>query len=124
MSSLDEGLELVRMGKNGTVGTDVGRVFIIGGAQMYSLAFAHPAARWVLLTEVSKVGDGGGSRSGDDGNDQFDCDTFLQEFREEGQGWKRRGHDELCAFVGEDVPKGVQAEGEVGFEYQLWGKEG
>ena len=130
VSSLDEGLELVRMGMNGTVGADVDRVFIIGGAQVYSLAFAHPTAKWVLLTEVSKTSvnkgsEGGGSGgSGDDGNDQFDCDTFLQEFREEGQGWKRKGHSELCAFVGEDLPKGVQFEGDVGFEYQMWGKEG
>lgn len=94
-------------------------MFVIGGAEVYKLAFGHPEVKRVLLTEVRKM-DGGGEGEGEDG---FGCDTFLQDFRGEDQRWRRREHEELCAFVGEDVPSGIQVEGGVGFEYQLWEKE-
>ena len=118
VASLDEGLELLRSEK---VGVDVDRVFIIGGAEVYRLAFGYPGAKRVLLTEVRKLSEAENREEG--GKDGFECDTFLQEFRLEGQGWQRRAHEDLCAFVGDDVPSGVQVEGGVGFEYQLWEKE-
>ncbi|KAF8423675.1 dihydrofolate reductase-like domain-containing protein [Tirmania nivea] len=122
VASLDEGLELLRCGKESKVCVDVDRAFVIGGAEVYKLAFAHPGVQRVLLTEVRKLGDAEDGEGGD--KDGFECDTFLQEFRREGEGWRRRGHEDLCAFVGDDVPSGVQTEGGVGFEYQLWEKEG
>ena len=103
------------------MGVDVNRVFVIGGAEVYRLVLGHPGVKWVLLTEVRKLGDAEYGEGG--GKDGFECDTFLQEFRLEGQGWQRRAHEDLCAFVGDDVPSGVQVEGGVGFEYQLWEKE-
>ena len=124
VASLDEGLGLLRSGKEGKVGVDVDRVFVIGGAEVYRLAFGHPGAKRVLLTEVRKLGGAEDGEWGGGGKDEFDCDTFLQEFRCEGKGWRRTGHEDLCAFVGDDVPIGVQVEGGVGFEYQLWEKEG
>jgi dihydrofolate reductase len=41
---------------------DVAGLFVIGGAQLYRLAFAHPACRHVYLTRIAAT---------------FDCDTFL-----------------------------------------------
>ncbi|KAF8455422.1 dihydrofolate reductase-like domain-containing protein [Terfezia claveryi] len=132
VASLDEGLQLLSSGKEGKVGMDVDRIFVIGGAEVYRLAFGHPGAKRVLLTQVRKLGDpedgagaGGEGGEGEGGRkDEFECDTFLQEFRGEGEGWRRMAHEDLCAFVGDDVPAGVQVEGGVGFEYQLWEKEG
>jgi len=43
------------------VGGVAGR-FVIGGAQIYGQAFAHPACRYVYLTRIAAT---------------FDCDTFL-----------------------------------------------
>ena len=106
------------------MGVDVDRVFVIGGAEVYRLAFGHPGTNRVLLTEVRKLGEAKDGEGGGGGGNGFECDTFLQEFRSEGGGWRRRGHGDLCAFVGDDVPIGVQVEGGVGFEYQLWEKEG
>ncbi|RPB18495.1 hypothetical protein L211DRAFT_796684 [Terfezia boudieri ATCC MYA-4762] len=121
VASLDEGLELLSSGKEGKVGVDVDRIFVIGGAEVYRLAFGHAGAKRVLLTQVRKLGEGEGEGGR---KDEFGCDTFLQEFRGEGEGWRRMAHEDLCAFVGDDVPVGVQVEGGVGFEYQLWEKEG
>ena len=99
----------------GLTGQEVGRVYVIGGAEIYSIAMKSEWAKVVLLTEVYKLaeprGDGG-----------FECDVFFPEFRK-GMGWVWRGHERLCEFVGEAVPAGVQVEGEVGFEYQMWERE-
>jgi len=122
VASLDEALELLHSGKGGRVGLDVNKIFIIGGAEVYRLAFGHPGAKRVLLTEVRKLGHDENVETGE--KDEFECDTFLQEFRGGAEGWQRRGHEDLCTFVGDVVPSGVQVEGGVGFEYQLWEKEG
>ena len=41
---------------------DAAGLFVIGGAQIYTLAFAHPRCRFVYLTRVHGT---------------FDCDVFL-----------------------------------------------
>jgi len=41
---------------------DLGEVFIIGGAEIYRMALAHPSCRAVYLTRVAAT---------------FDCDTFV-----------------------------------------------
>jgi dihydrofolate reductase len=41
---------------------DVAGVFVIGGAQIFAAAFAHPACRFVYLTRIDA---------------RFDCDAFL-----------------------------------------------
>lgn len=55
-SSLDAGLERAR------ALADVDRLFVIGGAQVYAQAFAHPACRAIYLTRIHAV---------------FPCDAFL-----------------------------------------------
>jgi dihydrofolate reductase len=34
--------------------------------------------------------------------------------------WQRTTHEELLAWVGFDVPEGVQEENGVKYEYQMW----
>jgi dihydrofolate reductase len=41
---------------------DVAGLFVIGGAQIFRIAFEHPACRFVYLTRIDAT---------------FDCDTFL-----------------------------------------------
>ncbi|MBI5176416.1 MAG: dihydrofolate reductase [Candidatus Obscuribacter sp.] len=57
--SLDEALEFLS-------GGPVDRVFVIGGAEVYKQALAHDKCGLLYLTEIRA---------------QFDCDTFLPEFR-------------------------------------------
>lgn len=103
--SLDAALELASAEAEAGAGA-ARKVFIIGGAQIYAAALAHPAAKHVLLTEVQ----------GDEGK-QIECDTFFTGFpwyprgaspkdTAEGQGkgqWRRASAAELAQFVGPDV---------------------
>lgn len=54
--SLDEALAI------GAAAPDAAGLFVIGGAQIFRLAFAHPACRHIYLTRIAAT---------------FDCDTFL-----------------------------------------------
>ena len=85
---------------------EVGRVFVIGGAEVYRTAVVHPQTRNVLLTRVDA---------------EFECDTFFPDVLGE-EGWVKAGSEELDRFVGEGVPRGVQKEGGVEYEYELWQK--
>ncbi|KAK3375275.1 dihydrofolate reductase-like domain-containing protein [Podospora didyma] len=94
------------------VGGGCGRVFVIGGAQIYAAALAlhPPAARRILLTGVLS---------------DFTCDTFFPlklgvGGDEEEKGWKRSSKAALDEWVGEDVPQGVQEENGTRYEFQMW----
>lgn len=82
---------------------------MIGGAEIYKLAMEDERTRNVLLTSVEG---------------EFGCDRFFPvDVRdEEKTGWTRRGHEELCAFVGEEVPAGVREENGVRFWFELYQK--
>lgn len=86
---------------------EVGSVFVIGGARVYGDALGLECARSVLLTRL---------------REEFECDTFFPEL--EGKGWVRRGRRELEEFVGEEVREGGLVEEGVGYDFQLWEKEG
>lgn len=87
----------------------VGRVFVIGGAEVYRAALEHPMAQNVLLTRI-------------DGD--FPVDTFFPvELSKEGSGWVNMGREALASFVGEEMPEGRQEEGGIEFEYELWQKK-
>lgn len=99
--SLEQAVEFLR------ARSEVGRVFVIGGAQIYDAALKLGARR-VLLTRVM---------------DEFECDThFGLRLGEggEGNGWVRRDKAELDAWTGEEVPGGVQREGGTEYEFQMW----
>lgn len=121
-SSLPEALEkLGLLQKRGVLG----RVFVIGGAQLYEAALRLEEARYVLLTRVWR---------------EYDCDTVFPvdvvgPEGKGGSGWVRRangGEGGLSEFVGEGVPEGRmkevvkgkegEADDEVEFEFCLFEK--
>jgi len=98
--------------RNGGVGVvELGRVFVIGGAEIYGHALRMVNCERVLWTRL------GG---------EWECDTFFPEgvLRVEGAGdaggdgrrWVRRGVGEMEEWVGEEGVGGVRREGEVEFE--------
>ncbi|KAI1078444.1 dihydrofolate reductase [Whalleya microplaca] len=88
-----------------------GKVFVIGGAQIYAAALALAETRRVLLTRVLS---------------DFECDTFFPLELPDPEGkegsWVRRGKGELDAWTGEDVPAGIQDESGTQYEFQMWEK--
>ncbi|KAK3902356.1 dihydrofolate reductase-like domain-containing protein [Staphylotrichum tortipilum] len=87
----------------------LGRVFIIGGAQIYASALELAQAKRVLLTRVLT---------------EFECDTFFPvELKEGGGEWRRCGVEEMDAWVGEVVPRGKQEEGGVEYVFEMWERE-
>lgn len=88
----------------------VGRVFVMGGAQIYNAALALPAARRVLLTSIER---------------DFDCDTFFPlrlGGRDDAEAWVRRSRAELQDWTGEEVIEGGQEEAGTKYEFQMWEK--
>lgn len=89
------------------------KVFIIGGAQLYSAALKSSLARHIVLTEV--YGD-------------YDCDTFVDfawsagDVSSDGQ-WKRATHTELVEFTGLSDVQELNQEGSVEYKFTLWNKE-
>lgn len=85
-----------------------GRVFVIGGAQVYRAALELRAARRVLLTRVRTP---------------FECDTFFPVTLPESgvaEGWRRSGQAEMDAWLGEEVPRGVQEEAGTEYQFEMW----
>ncbi|PHH84745.1 hypothetical protein CDD83_1467 [Cordyceps sp. RAO-2017] len=98
--SLDEALRYAR------ARAGLGRVFVIGGAQIYAAALADPSARRVLLTRIGRA---------------FDCDTFFPlDF--ENAGWARADDDQLRRWTGEQMEELQREEAGVPYEFQMWEK--
>lgn len=126
VGSIEEGVRrLVEMGREredgegsfggGREGAVVlGRVFVIGGAEIYAGALGLENCRRVLWTRV------GG---------EWECDTFfpggvLPVGGEEGErGWVRRSEEDLERWVGEVEVGGVKREGDVEFEVCMLERE-
>ncbi|MCJ1302534.1 dihydrofolate reductase [Hypocenomyce scalaris] len=105
-------LALEKAGEEGGGGR-VGRVFVIGGAEVYRAALGMGLCERILLTRIRT---------------QFECDTFFPvELGGEGEGeggWVKRAKGELDEWVGEEVPAGVQVEGGVEYEFEMWERKG
>ncbi|KAI0816340.1 dihydrofolate reductase [Xylaria sp. FL0064] len=89
-------------------GSQTGKVFVIGGAQIYAAALQLKEARRVLLTKVMS---------------DFECDTFfpLQLSGEHSTTrWVRKSKDDLDRWTGEMVPEGIQEENQTQYEFQMW----
>jgi len=99
-SSLANALERVR-------GRGFGRVFIIGGAEVYREAMTMENCDRILFTDVH-------------GEAETDVD-FPVDFRK--GGWKQATYEELQEFVGGDVVKGSIIEGDISYEFQMWQRE-
>ncbi|CRK34154.1 Dihydrofolate reductase like protein [Verticillium longisporum] len=87
----------------------LGRVFVIGGAQIYGASLERREARRVLLTRV--------------GEPEFECDAFFPLKLGQAEGWVKRDKGELDAWVGEEVDGGEQEENGTRYEFQMWEKE-
>ncbi len=94
--------------------SQTGRVFVIGGAQIYAAALQLKEARRVLLTKIMS---------------DFECDTFfslqLCEATSTAEGgsasqWIRKSKDDLDRWTGETVPEGIQEENQIQYEFQMW----
>ncbi|KAK4442138.1 dihydrofolate reductase-like domain-containing protein [Podospora aff. communis PSN243] len=102
-SSLEQALAFLREQKQRQ---KVGRVFVIGGAQIYGAALGSKETRRVLLTRVLS---------------DFECDAFFPlELKEGVEGWKRVGQEEFGGWVGEEVEGGVQEEAGTRYEFEMW----
>lgn len=92
----------------------LGRVFVIGGGQIYASALELKEARRVLLTKVVT---------------DFECDThFSLKLSDEGEresdpSWEKKSKQELDAWAGEAVPEGLQVENETKYEFQMWERQ-
>lgn len=100
VSSLEQALEYAREN------TNISRVFIMGGAQIYKAAMELPAAKRVLLTSIDR---------------DYECDVFFPKL----DGWKQKSTEDLKAWTGEDGEKvdGVQEEAGTKYEFQMWERE-
>ncbi|KAI8415400.1 hypothetical protein FOFC_05022 [Fusarium oxysporum] len=86
--------------------SDVGRIFVIGGAQIYDAALRLPEARRILLTSIER---------------DFDCDTFFPVDLKDGS-WERKSREELQEWTGEEIEEGGQEEAGTKYEFQMWEK--
>jgi len=127
------------IGTGTETGIGIGRIFIIGGAQIYSAALQLRETRRILLTRVLsdfecdtrvplELGDGIDNHSDVDHHVGGDGDGNGDEGRNDGGGnvsgdgaqWKRASQTELDEWVGEKVPEGVQEENGTRYEFQMW----
>ncbi|KAF5625357.1 glutathione S-transferase [Fusarium sp. NRRL 25303] len=86
--------------------SDVGRIFVIGGAQIYDAALRLPEARRILLTSIER---------------DYDCDTFFPVDLKDGS-WERKSREELQEWTGEEIEEGGQEEAGTKYEFQMWEK--
>ncbi|KAK1975538.1 dihydrofolate reductase [Colletotrichum cereale] len=108
VGSLEQALAYLRA--DGVAGR-LGKVFVIGGAQIYDAALRAPEANRVLLTKVLA---------------EFECDAFfpltLSDEGEAAEGWKKVEKQGLDAWVGEEVEGGEIEENGTRYEFQMWEK--
>jgi dihydrofolate reductase len=113
--SLEEGLQVLgsplpapaMLDKQNVEASAVGRIFVIGGAQLYNAALSHPATTHILFTKV---------------NTMFKADTFfpldLPTIAEKADGgWRRMHKKEMEEFTGEKGFGEVKTEGGIEFEF-------
>lgn len=88
---------------------EIDRVFVIGGASIYTSALELPQTKRVLLTKIRA---------------EYECDTFFSVNLEETTFWKRASRRELEEYTGEKIAiEGVEEQG-VGFDFCMYEKEG
>ncbi|KAK0621151.1 dihydrofolate reductase-like domain-containing protein [Bombardia bombarda] len=94
----------------------VGRVFVIGGGQIYGAALQRKETKRILLTRVLS---------------DFECDVFFPLALGGGgggggggsdNGWTQSPKRRLDEWAGEEVPAGVQEENGTKYEFQMWEK--
>ncbi|KAI5465578.1 dihydrofolate reductase-like domain-containing protein [Mariannaea sp. PMI_226] len=103
VSSLEAALKYAR------ARSDVARVFVIGGAQIYDAALKLPEARRVLLTSIQR---------------DFECDTFfpLKLGDPSVTNWAQKSRDDLQSWTGQEIAEHGQEEAGTRYEFQMWEK--
>ncbi|KAL8872979.1 MAG: hypothetical protein Q9174_001482 [Haloplaca sp. 1 TL-2023] len=95
----------------------VGRVFVIGGAEIYRQAIELPECTRVLWTRLDR---------------EWECDTWfpkgiigdgVKEGTSNEHGWRRRSSRELEEWIGEEGIGGIRSEGDIKFEISMWERE-
>ncbi|KAF1925685.1 uncharacterized protein M421DRAFT_103002 [Didymella exigua CBS 183.55] len=90
-----------------SVGAEVDKVMVIGGASIYEQALRLQEARHVLLTKIQE---------------EYECDTFFSEDLQSGE-WAKASLQELKEFTGEEFEDGVEVEEKgVKFEFCLYNR--
>ncbi|KAI1435498.1 dihydrofolate reductase-like domain-containing protein [Xylaria sp. CBS 124048] len=106
--SLEQAIEYLR---SGMTAAQTGKIFVIGGAQIYAAALRLKEVKRVLLTSIMT---------------DFECDTFFPIQLSESPSdtecgrWVRKSKKELDQWTGETVPEGVQEENQTQYEFQMW----
>ncbi|KAH0536813.1 hypothetical protein FGG08_006346 [Glutinoglossum americanum] len=121
--SLEAAVELLRgeLSKGGVNGEApkprIGKVFVIGGAELYKAALSVPETRRILLTRIRS---------------DMECDTFFpldlnSEQQQDGNPavgessrWAEMSHEELEAFACVKVSRGVQLEANTEYEFTMY----
>ncbi|KAI8636434.1 dihydrofolate reductase-like domain-containing protein [Parasitella parasitica] len=83
--------------------TKHGRVFVIGGAQMYSLAMQHEECSHIVLTRVKST---------------VACDTFFPPI--DNKKFRLANHQELEDYVEQRVAQGAQKYKDLEYEFTLY----
>ena len=97
-----------------TPAPQLGRVFIIGGGEIYRMALQLNSCNRILLTRVA----------GD-----WECDTFFPIQLEESEGrqgssqWRKQTLKDLGDWVGEDLGDARREEDEVSWQWEMWIRE-
>ncbi|KAL5598832.1 hypothetical protein BROUX41_003840 [Berkeleyomyces rouxiae] len=88
----------------------LGRVFVIGGGQIYAAALQMPMAKRVLLTQIQN---------------EFECDTrFPLVLGEDGDlNWARSSNNEWKTWTGNEATRTAEEENGVEYEFQMWEKK-
>ncbi|CEP16705.1 hypothetical protein [Parasitella parasitica] len=86
--------------------TKHGRVFVIGGAQMYSLAIGREECSHIVLTRVKS---------------NVVCDTFFPKI--DNEKFRLASHQELEDYVEQHVAQGIQKSKELEYEFTLYIKK-
>lgn len=93
---------------------EVGKVFVIGGAEVYKAALELPNTKRILLTRIMS---------------DFECDTtFPMTLSSSGlsssaQRWEKKEKKELDAWAGKDIPSGKQEENGINYVFEMWEKQ-
>ena len=119
--SIAQAVKALRSARSGggrgedTESLELGKIFVIGGAEVYGKALAMEEADRLLLTRIKR---------------EFECDVFFplrlaeEGSRIEGKGssWVRASKEELDRWTGEEVPGGLQSENGIEWEFEMWEK--
>jgi dihydrofolate reductase len=107
VGSLPEALNLLSQ-QSAVQVSKTGKAFIIGGAQIYDAALELKQTKRILLTRILS---------------DFECDTLFPVVLPEsgeGNGWRKKGREDLDAWVGESVAGEVQEEAGTKYVFEMW----